>query len=102
MNALPNLDDKAIAEGLELAAKATPGPWRYDGCHPEIHTPYHGPDGTYWLIISECREAPDQEHQCDQFGHAWDANYAFIAHARTFYPLALERIRELEEQLKCK
>jgi len=79
----------------EMCQKATPEPWEYDGMHNEIVTPR---EDNYWLIISECRSAPDQEYQCDKFGHQYDANFAFIAEARQALPYWLQRVRELEEE----
>lgn len=81
---------------LELCQKATPGPWEYDGMHNEIHTP-QGEE--YFLIISECRAAPDQEFICDSFGHHYDNNFAFIAAAREGWPEAIERAIKAEEEV---
>ncbi len=77
------------------AAAATPGPWRYDGMHPEITTPQ---GENYWLIISECRSTPDQELP-DQFDHWNDKNYHFIAHARTDIPALVAEVKRLQKEL---
>jgi len=80
-----------------LCQAATPGPWEYDGMHNEIVSPR---GNKYWLIVSECRSAPDQEYVEDGFGHHYDANFAFIAEARSALPYWLERVKELEETLR--
>jgi len=67
-----------LAEIERRLAAITPPPWEYDGQHYEITTPQ---GESYWLILSECRGAPDQEFRCDEFGHRFDANFDFIAHA---------------------
>lgn len=82
------LTGKWIEEQLELCRQATPGPWEYDGMHNEIVTPA-ADSGQYWLIVSECRSAPDQTAEQDQFGHMFDANFALIAAMRQGYPLVL-------------
>ena len=84
-------------DDLKICNAATPGPWEYDGMHSEILTP--GRDD-YWLIISQCRSAPDQEYPTDQFGHKYDANFAFIALAREALPYWIKRAQELEKKLK--
>ena len=71
-------------------AAITPPPWKYDGMHNEITTPQ---GDSYWLIVSECRNVPDQRFVQDQFGHQFDANFDFIAHAP-------DDIRRLIEALK--
>lgn len=82
---------------LEIISKATPGPWRYDGMHQEIQTPH---EKDFWLIVSECRTTPDQEYQCDQFGHHYDNNFAFIAQAREGWPHAIERAIKAETEVE--
>ena len=84
-----------LAELGGVAAKATPGPWEYDGQHYEISTPR---GESYWLIISESRSAPDQEHPPDEFGHQYDANYAFIAAAREAVPKLIAEVRRLQAE----
>lgn len=81
-----------IKKDKELCEKATPGPWTYDGHHNEIHTL-----DEYWLILSECRSAPDQNYSSDNFGHKYDANFAFIAEARTALPYYIQRAERLEK-----
>ncbi len=72
-----------LADIKARLAAATPGPWRYDGMHNEIARPTAEAEERYWLIVSECRSAPDQtRHPTDQFGHAFDANFDLIAHMR--------------------
>ena len=90
----PNYVD--VAAIRERADKATPGPWEYDGMHNEIQK-YDMPG--FWLIISECRSAPDQEYQQDQFKHMYDANFDFIAHARTDVPALCDEVERLQAQL---
>lgn len=101
-----NLDAacKAIAEGQEIAAKATAGPWVYaqERFQPNIETPLDE--------CGRCTVIVDGEH--DHVYHEYatihrreDAD--FIAHVRTAYPAALallgaacDRIAELEAELK--
>ncbi len=94
------LTPEQCAEIAARAEKATKGPWVYDGMHFEIQTPYR-PDG-YWLIVSECRGAPHEEYQCDQFGHQFNPDYDFIAHARTDVPNLLRTIAALRAELFLK
>lgn len=75
------LDDLILLE-----KSATQAPWEYDGMHNEIQTPH---EDKYWLIVSECRTAPDQEYDEDQFGHHYDANFALIAALRNAAPALL-------------
>lgn len=82
------IPDRAFDALKALCDAATPGPWHYDGMHPEITTPQ---GETYWLILSECRMAPDQKNApVDQFGHYADPNFRFIAQARTALPALIE------------
>jgi hypothetical protein len=78
-------------------AAITQGPWQYDGMHNEITTPE---GDTYFLIISEVRRTPDES--TDRFGHYFDANFDFIAHApddmRRLIAALVER-RKREESL---
>lgn len=93
-------EKRDLRKDLEICKKATPGPWEYDGMHQEITTP-HG--DSYWLILSECRSAPDQLYKRDRFGHEYDANFAFIAAAREGWPHAINRAIKSEgfiEKLK--
>jgi hypothetical protein len=85
-------------DDLALCDKATPGPWKYDGMHNEIQTPR---GETYWLIVSECRSAPDQEHPDDP---QYDANFDFIAMAREALPFWIARAEKMEKALEraCK
>jgi hypothetical protein len=82
-----NFDAKRIREARKRCDAATAGPWEYDGMHNEITTPR---GDAYWLIISECRSAPDQEYTRLRDGHQFDANFALIAAARTDLPDALD------------
>jgi hypothetical protein len=82
---------------IEARLKATqPGPWQYDGMHNEITTPQ---GESYWLIVSECRKSPS-EVQTDQFGHYFDANFDFIAHAPDDIRRLLDTVRELSTMKK--
>jgi len=95
------LDLEAIKERDKAR---TQGEWHYDGQHFEITTPSRPSDaGGYWLIISECGPAPDQERKCpcDQFGHQFDANYAFIAHASVDVPTLVQEVERLREMLSA-
>lgn len=85
-----------IAKDRAMCEAATKGPWQYDGQHNEIVTPY---GDKYWLIVSECRSAPDQDYPHDQFGHHYDANFAFIAGARDALPHYLTRTAEAESKV---
>lgn len=78
-----------------LLDAATKGEWEYDGRHNEITTP-HGDQ--YWLIISECRSAPDQEFR-DSFGHGFDANFALIAAAHNALPALLDQLDAVEAEI---
>jgi len=79
---------------------ATPGGWSYDGMHNEIHCA--APNEDYFLIISELRTHPG-EKLLDEFGHQYNANFEFIAHARQDVPALLDHIDKLEaELLACK
>jgi len=82
--------DDWIEEQIALCDAATKGPWRYDGMHNEIHS-----DGDYFLIVSECRSAPDQQYRQDEFRHQYDANFALIAAMREGYPAVLEELQGL-------
>ncbi len=90
------LSDEQASAIRARVEKATPGPWEYDGMHSEIVTPR---GAEYWLIVSECRSAPDQSYECDEFGHQFDANLDFIAHAREDIPALLADRDELRRQL---
>ena len=91
----PPLDLEAIRKREQAA---TPGPWVYDGMHYEIQTPQS--EDQYWLIVSECRSAPDQKYQCDKFGHQFDANYEFIAYARADISALLARVESDAKDIK--
>lgn len=80
-------------DDLALCDKATPGPWEYDGMHNEIQTPR---GETYWLIVSECRSAPDQGYPDDP---QYDANFDFIAMAREALPYWIERAVAAEKKI---
>ena len=67
---------------------ATHGPWQYDGMHNEIQTP-NGDD--FWLIISELRRH-EGEKLIDRFGHTYNPNFEFIAHARQDVPALLDAL----------
>jgi len=73
-----------------LHETATPGPWSYDGMHPEIHA-YHEREGAF-LISSELREHPGDSIP-DQFGHAFNPNFELIVEVRNILP---ELIAEIE------
>lgn len=88
------ITDAELAELRRLHAAATPGTWDYDGMHNEITTP--GGD-LYWLIVSECRSAPDQA-QKEQFGHGFDANFASIAALHNAFPALLARLEAAERE----
>lgn len=87
---------------LEMCKRATPGPWHYDGMHNEIQTPR---GETYWLIVSECRSAPDQGYPDDYSDvPQYDANFDFIAMAREALPYWIKRAIRMELALEqaCK
>lgn len=86
-----------LAEIKARCEAATPGPWDYDEMHQEITTPYSSDQ--YWLIVSEARQTPDQDYPVDQFGHTYDANFAFIAHAREDIPALLAEVERLMEDV---
>ena len=90
------LSEKELTELERLNTKRTPGEWHYDGQHNEITTPR---GGDYWLIVSECRSAPDQWYPIDEFGHSYDANFAFIAACSRDVPKMLETIEALRKAL---
>jgi len=92
-------DADRIAEIEARTGKATPGPWHYDGMHWEITCPQAGAGESYWLIVSEARQTPDQDYPEDQFGHAFDANFDFIAHAREDVPLLLSALKAANERI---
>ncbi len=81
-----------LAEIERLDKSRTEGEWRYDGQHNEITSPR---SEDYWLIVSECRSAPDQQYECDEFGHQYDANFAFVAACSTAVPALLATIKRL-------
>jgi len=93
------IDDATLAKLEEVEKKATDGPWDYDGQHNEIITPTTDAE-QYWLIVSECRSAPDQTAERDQFGHHYDANFGLIAQARNALPDLLATIRALKAALE--
>jgi len=89
---------RSAKDDLALCDKATPGPWEYDGMHNEIQTPR---GETYWLIVSECRSAPDQGYPDDYSDvPQYDANFDFIAMAREALPYWIERAERLERALE--
>ena len=90
---MPRLTDADLQAIRARADAATHGPWAYDGQHYEITTPF---GDSYWLIASECRATPEQEVKPDQFGHEYNADYAFIAHARQDVPALLDEIAALQ------
>lgn len=71
---------------------ATPGPWGYDGMHNEIHAPE---TDKFFLIVSELREHPG-EVLLDKFGHTYNADFEFIAHAREDIPWLIDCAETLE------
>lgn len=86
-----------MSRRLEIAAEleklhraATAGPWEYDGMHNEICAPQ---GEAYWLIVSETRSAPDQEHVQDKFGHQFDANFDLISKVRNMLPEIIKELR---------
>jgi hypothetical protein len=87
---------ETAAKLKELEAKATKGPWEYDGMHNEITTPR---GDSYWLLVSECRNAPDQACQLDDFGHGDDKNFELIAKSRNALPAFLALPALLAEAL---
>lgn len=89
------ITEQELDEMQEICEAATEGPWCYDEMHWEITTPQRK-DG-YWLIVSEARQTPDQEYHVDQFGHSYDANFAFIAHSRSDMPRLIAEVRRLRE-----
>lgn len=89
------MTDARLDEIEKFADAATAGPWSYDGQHNEITTPR---DERYWLIVSECRSAPDQTIKRDEFGHGFDNNFAFIAAARTDVPALVAEVRRQREE----
>ncbi len=89
---------RSAKDDLALCDKATPGPWEYDGMHNEIQTPR---GETYWLIVSECRSAPDQGYPDDYSDvPQYDANFDFIAMAREALPYWIKRAEKLERALR--
>jgi len=83
-----------------MAEAATVGPWGYDGQHDEITSDNpNAPD--YWLIVSQCRTAPD-EAPVDEFGHQYSPDLALMAAARTAVPELCAYIRELEGMLRAR
>jgi len=68
---------------------ATAGPWYYDGTHNEIQVP--GSVDDFLLIVSTLREHPN-EKITDKFGHSFNPDFAFIAHARQDIPALLDAL----------
>jgi len=93
------IDDATLAKLEEVEKKATDGPWDYDGQHNEIIAPTTDAE-QYWLIVSECRSAPDQTAERDRWGHHYDANYDLIVRSRNAMPDLLETIRVLRAALE--
>jgi len=93
------IDDATLAKLEAVEKEATPRPWAYDGQHNEITTPTTDAD-QYWLIVSECRSAPDQTAEQDRFGHQYDANYDLIVRGRNAMPDLLATIRALKAALE--
>jgi hypothetical protein len=77
-------------------AAATPGPWHYDGMHDEITTEVAG---NYWLIMSECRSAPNEAPR-DEFGHQFSPDFELIANAPADLRWLLDRERALRDALR--
>ena len=77
----------------ERVNKATKGPWLYDGMHDEIHTP-EAEDGSWWLIVSESRRTPEQEHAYPDT--QFNGDFDFLANARQDIPILLDYIKHLE------
>jgi len=90
-------EERNAKDDLALCDKATPGPWEYDGMHNEIQTPR---GETCWLIVSECRSAPDQGYPDDYSDvPQYDANFDFIAMAREALPYWIERAVAAEKKI---
>lgn len=82
-----------LAQIRQRCEAATPGPWGYDGQHDEITA--DSPDAKdYWLIVSQCRTAPNTAPR-DGFGHQYSPDFAFIAAARDDVPYLLAEIERL-------
>jgi len=78
------------------ANSATQGAWTYDGMHNEIHA-YDA--GEAFLIVSELREHPG-EKLLDEFGHTYNSDFEFIAHARHDIPTLLDALDEMKIKRK--
>jgi hypothetical protein len=93
------MTEEQLAELEALANAATPGPWNYDGMHDEIIAPR---SGDYWIVLSECRTAPD-ETPVDRFGHQFCHDFAFIAASRAAVPELIAEVRRLRDLLvRCR
>lgn len=85
-----------LAQIRQRCEAATPGPWGYDGQHDEITA--DSPDAKdYWLIVSQCRTAPNTAPR-DGFGHQYSPDFAFIAAAREDVPYLLGEIERLRSE----
>ena len=82
----------ALRESIEIAGKATEGPWRH--LFPETSNGFYYINDQNDSQVAVCYDEPTE------------ANAAFVSHARTMTPLAckalLLAIERLELGLKCK
>lgn len=74
----------------------THGEWYYDGMHPEIQN-FEG--DKFWLICSELRQHPGDKIPEDEFGHVFNADFEFMAHAHEDIPYLLSENARLHAEL---
>ena len=85
------MTENEIREIRQRCEAATPSKWTYDGMHNEIHA--CDVENGAFLIVSELREHPG-EKLLDKFGHTFNADFEFIAHARQDIPALLDALKE--------
>lgn len=86
--------NKRLEEIKARCEAATKGPWDYDGMHPEINAP-----DEWGMIISMLRMHPGDEI-LDDFGHAFNPDFEFIANARDDIPWLLTQLAEREREIE--
>lgn len=91
------MNDKQLDAIRNRYESTTQGEWVYDGMHNEIQVPS---SDEFWLIISELRTHPNEKIS-DEFGHCYNPDFDFIAHAHQDIPDMLNYIEALENRNKA-
>ena len=92
---MTDLTPAARMELRELAEKATPRPYVYDGMHYEINAP----SATGYFMVES--EAPTiiNNHEVDEFGHQYSPDLAYLTAAANLAPALLDEVERLQAEL---